>query len=98
MKIIKLFLTIYFFILFSPSKSTDNSFEEWLISFKIKAQEEGISKKTINNVLDGVVFMPKVIEYDRYQPEFYEDTITYITKRVTSSKIENGSSLYKKKN
>ena len=98
MKIIKLFLTIYFFILFSPSKSADNSFEEWLINFKIKAQEEGISKKTINNVLDGVVFIPKVIEYDRYQPEFYEDTITYINKRVTSSKIENGSSLYKKKN
>ena len=97
MKIIKLFLTIYFFMFLTPSKSIDNSFEEWLINFKIKAQEEGISKKTINNVLDEVVFMPKVIEYDRYQPEFYEDTITYISKRVTSSKIENGSSLYKKK-
>ena len=26
-------------------------------------------------------FLPKVIEYDRYQPEFYEDTFTYIKKR-----------------
>ena len=51
MKIIKLFLTIYFFILFTPSISADNSFEKWLINFKIKAQEEGISKKTINNVI-----------------------------------------------
>ena len=24
--------------------------------------------------------LPKVIEYDRYQPEFYEDTFTYIKK------------------
>ena len=27
-----------------------------------------------------VRFLPKVIEYDRYQPEFYEDTFTYIKK------------------
>tara|TARA_Y100000590_G_scaffold53702_1_gene56125 strand:+ start:215 stop:1213 length:999 start_codon:yes stop_codon:yes gene_type:complete len=97
MKIIKLFLAIYFFIFLSPTVSSDTSFEEWLFKFKIKAQNEGISKKTINTVLDRVVFIPKVIEYDRYQPEFYEDTITYINKRVTNSKIKNGSSLYKNK-
>ena len=27
-------------------------------------------------------FLPKVIEYDRYQPEFYEDTFTYIKKEL----------------
>ena len=26
-------------------------------------------------------FLPKVIEYDRYQPEFYENTFTYINGR-----------------
>ena len=25
-------------------------------------------------------YLPKVIEYDRFQPEFYEDTFTYIKK------------------
>ena len=30
--------------------------------------------------MSNAKFLPKVIEYDRYQPEFYEDTFTYIKK------------------
>ena len=41
-------------------------------------------------------FLPKVIEYDRYQPEFYEDTFTYIKKR-SSKKKKEGLKLYKKR-
>ena len=33
-------------------------------------------------------FLPKVIEYDRYQPEFYEDTKTYISKRTSKKKLK----------
>ena len=40
--------------------------------------------------------MPKVIEYDRYQPEFYEDTFTYIKKRSSKRKIKEGIKLYNK--
>ena len=40
--------------------------------------------------------LPKVIEYDRYQPEFYEDTFTYIKKRSNKEKVKKGISLYKK--
>ena len=43
-------------------------------------------------------FLPKVIEYDRYQPEFYEDTFTYIKKRSSGKKIREGLRLYKKEN
>ena len=39
--------------------------------------------------------MSKVIEYDRYQPEFYEDTFTYIKKRTSKKKVKKGLSLYK---
>ncbi len=39
----------------------------------------------------NVKFLPKVIEYDRFQPEFYEDTITYITKRSSKKKLEKAS-------
>ena len=41
-------------------------------------------------------FLPKVIEYDRYQPEFYEDTFTYIKKRTSKKKLNEGLRLYKK--
>ena len=77
--------------------AANNSFNEWIISFKSKALTEGITEKTINTVMNKAKFLPKVIEYDRYQPEFYEDTATYINKRVTKSKINDGVTLYKKK-
>ena len=97
MKKIKFFLLIYF-IFFQSISNADDNFDKWLISFKKKAEIEGISIETINKVMNKAIFLPKVIEYDRYQPEFYEDTKTYIKKRVTKSKIKKGVSLYKEKN
>ena len=95
MNIIKILLLIYFIIIQSISNAEINTFSDWVISFKKKAEKEGISKKTINTIMDKAIYLPKVIEYDRYQPEFYEDTKTYISKRVNSSKIKTGVSLYK---
>ena len=40
--------------------------------------------------MSDLKFLPKVIEYDRYQPEFYEDTKTYISKRTSNNKLKNG--------
>jgi len=76
----------------------DTNFNEWVIDFKKKAQNEGVSTKTVNNIMDKAVFLPKVIQYDRYQPEFYEDTKTYISKRVNKIKIDKALSLYQEKN
>lgn len=97
MKIIKFFVLIY--ILFIQSiVLADNNFNEWVLGFKKKAQNEGISTKTVNSIMDKAVFLPKVIQYDRYQPEFYEDTKTYISKRVNKIKINKALSLYQDKN
>ena len=97
MKIIKFFLLIY--ILFIQSVVlADNNFNEWVLDFKKKAQSAGISSQTVNSIMDKAVFLPKVIQYDRYQPEFYEDTKTYISKRVNKIKINKALSLYKEKN
>ena len=93
MRKINLLVILYFFTFFSTVSATNQNFDEWLVAFKIKAKNQGISEKTISIVMNKVKFIPKVIEYDRYQPEFYEDTITYINKRVTKSKIKNGISL-----
>ena len=43
----------------------------------------------------NVKFLPNVIKYDRYQPEFYEDTKTYISKRTSSKKVSKGLNFYK---
>jgi len=97
MKRIKFFLLIY--ILFIQSiVFADSNFNEWVLDFKKKAKNEGISSKTVNNIMDKAIYLPKVIQYDRYQPEFYEDTKTYINKRVNKTKIENALSLYQENN
>ena len=44
--------------------------------------------------VQNIKYLPKVIEYDRYQPEFYEDTFTYIKKRANKSKTNKGIKLY----
>ena len=87
-----LFITLHTNIL----SAATNDFDKWLDDFKITALKEGISKNTIDNALSEVKFLPKVIEYDRYQPEFYEDTFTYIKKRTNKDKVKKGLSLYSK--
>ena len=96
MKIINFLLFIYLFT--TQSVLADNSFSDWVAEFKKEAQREGISVNTINRVMDKAIFLPKVIQYDRHQPEFYEDTATYISKRVNKKKIDKALFLFKKKN
>ena len=93
---IKILLILFFTFINLPSFSDDISFKKWLIDFKIYALKNGISEKTYEKSMSHVIFLPKVIKYDRYQPEFYEDTKTYISKRTTQLKVKKGSELYKK--
>ena len=94
-KVIILILSLYFMII-SKVFGKDHSFDIWLENFKKKAIINGISKTVVNDVMSDARFLPKVIEYDRYQPEFYEDTFTYIKKRTSRKKVSDGLRLYKK--
>ena len=58
--------------------------------FKIYALKNNISESTFDMAMSDVVFLPKVIKYDRFQPEFYEDTKTYISKRSSNQKVKKG--------
>ena len=95
-KMLKIFIGIIFFLLIpSTFLSAQNAeFKLWLNDFKLKAINTGISKKVVNDVMSEVKFLTKVIEYDRYQPEFYEDTFTYIKKRSSNRKVKEGLKLY----
>ncbi len=95
MKKINIFFIFLLFFFNSNSFSEDYNFEKWLDDFKILALKNDISEKTFNLVMNDAKFLPKVIEYDRYQPEFYEDTATYISKRTSGQKIINGIKIYK---
>ena len=70
MKIINKIFSILIFLLFIQNNANSESFDDWLVKFKKRALNEGVSLKTIDLSLANVKFLPKVIEYDRYQPEF----------------------------
>jgi membrane-bound lytic murein transglycosylase B len=92
---IKIFIIFLTSIMFSPVFSEEDTFEEWLKDFKVHALENNISEVTFNKTMKNVIFLPNVIKYDRFQPEFYEDTKTYISKRTSKKKVEKGLKLFR---
>ena len=95
MKIIRNFILIFFFYNVTALNAESISFEDWLKKFKFQALENNISESTFDMAMSNVIFLPKVIKYDRFQPEFYEDTKTYISKRSSKLKVIKGTKLYK---
>ena len=95
MKTIKYFIILFLLFTSGALSQTDQSFNEWLNNFKVHALENNISEATFDKTMSNVIFLPKVIKYDRFQPEFYEDTKTYISKRSSDKKVKQGTKLYK---
>ncbi len=94
MKITKLFLTFFVIFFIFTLNSNSSTFENWKNDFKKIAIKRGISELTFDKAMANVKFLPKVIEYDRYQPEFYEDTNTYVSKRTSQKKLKKGLKFY----
>ena len=83
------------FFNFSYSSESKESFENWLSSFKTFASSKGISDETIKIAFKNVKFLDQVIKYDRKQPEFFEDTITYVSKRANNFRKNKAKKLLK---
>ena len=96
-KMFKFFFKLFFlYLIFSTTLFANQDFNQWLKKFQARAVKSGISENVVIEIMSTAKFLPKVIEYDRYQPEFYEDTFTYIKKRSSNRKIRDGLKLYKK--
>ena len=77
---------IFVFVVQTSFSSEEINFNIWLDNFKSEALRKGISQDTINKTFTKVRYLEKVIEYDRKQPEFFEDTYTYIKKGLPDQK------------
>ena len=96
-KMFKLIISLLFLFTFNiTSTFAVEDFKSWSKKFQLRAIESGISENVVKEIMSKAKFLPKVIEYDRYQPEFYEDTFTYIKKRSSNRKIKEGLKLYSK--
>ena len=94
MKLIS-YIFIFLLIGFNSAFSDNNSnFQVWKKNFKEIALKNNISEATFDTVMANTKFLPNVIKYDRYQPEHYEDTKTYISKRTSDKKVLKGLDYY----
>jgi membrane-bound lytic murein transglycosylase B len=98
MKQINIYFLIFIFSFSSLFADNNENFLEWKKNFKRIALSYEISEKTFDTVMSNVKFLPNVIKYDRYQPEFYEDTKTYISKRTSKKKVQKGLNFYNENN
>jgi membrane-bound lytic murein transglycosylase B len=89
-----IFLLLISLPIFAESNNNNLSFEDefanFIIEFKTKARNEGISEKVINLVLDSSSFNPEVIRFDRTQAEFTQTFWNYLDKRVSRHRIDEG--------
>ena len=95
MKLINYIFILITFNFTSSLSDNQTEFLKWKEIFKETALQNNISEKTFDTAMANVKFLPNVIKYDRYQPEFYEDTKTYISKRTSSKKVSKGVNFYK---
>ena len=88
---LKLYFTILLFLII-PSNLIANKldFSDWLDKFKIRAEKSGISKETIDESLNKVKIIPRVIELDRNQPEFTLTLSQYLRNVVSDKRVNKG--------
>ena len=88
---LKLYFTILvFFIATTNLLSNELDYPVWLEKFKIRAEKSGISKKTIDETLNQVKIIPRVVELDRNQPEFRLTLNQYLQNVVSDKRKKKG--------
>ena len=83
-----LFISLFFILNFTAATGNQLDFNLWLNEFKTTARQNGISQKTIDTVLEKAIYLEKVIVYDNRQPEFFEKTNSYISKRASKRAVK----------
>lgn len=78
----------------SPSFAGENGdFDTWLTALKSEAKTAHISAQTIDETFENAEYLPRVIVFDRGQPEFISTFLSYVEKRVTTDRVAQGRAL-----
>ncbi|WP_246009105.1 lytic murein transglycosylase [Vreelandella nanhaiensis] len=66
------------------------NFSQWLVEFRRHAAAQGISEATLASALNDVRYRDRVIELDRYQPEFVRPIWEYLDSATSDTRVNNG--------
>jgi len=74
--------------------ATTTEFTEWLAGIKQQAMSQGIREATIDQAFLDLEPDPRVLGFDKKQPEFVQTFEDYLHARVTTSKTETARQYY----
>jgi len=66
------------------------AFERWKANFRVKALSQGIRADIFDTAFAGVTPNPKILNFDRKQPEFSRPIWKYLDSAVSASRVKNG--------
>ena len=95
-KINFIFIYIFFITVFSNSASANVKFKVFVEGIAKEASDIGISKSIISDLKKTTIFIPRIIELDKSQPEFKLTLSQYLKRVVTASRIKKANLKYKK--
>ena len=75
MKNTRLILLLLIFLINFKTVIADESFNQWLDSFKIRAVKSGVSKETVDLVMDNAIFLPKRFAFMELTPILAPDAL-----------------------
>ncbi|MES2580622.1 MAG: lytic murein transglycosylase [Pseudomonadota bacterium] len=84
---------VCFNISFSSIAGESSDFDAWLAALKSEAKAVHISAQTIDETFENAEYLPRVIVFDRGQPEFISPFLSYVEKRVTTDRVAQGRAL-----
>jgi membrane-bound lytic murein transglycosylase B len=87
-------LMIVLLILPAVANSATTSFADWLADVKQQAMSQGVREVTIDQAFLGLEPDPRVLGFDKKQPEFVQTFEDYLRARVTSAKAEKARQYY----
>ena len=70
------------------------SFADWLAGVKQQAMSQGVREVTIEQAFRGLEPDPRVLGFDKKQPEFVQTFEAYLRARVTSKKADQARQYY----
>jgi len=70
--------------------ASSHTFEDFIVQIRQMATEQGVSKATIDKAFFQLSPRPEALKEDTEQPEFNQNFWSYVNKRVTQTRLNNG--------
>jgi membrane-bound lytic murein transglycosylase B len=77
----------------SPSVD-ERGFRAWLGDFRREAEQEGVSRRTLDAALGSVTLQPRVLALDRAQPERRLTWPEYLQRVINEQRVREGRAMY----